>query len=170
MQPLARLIQELHEGERGLVEQLRRAAHQHRSDYDVRHGAIQLSGWSQNHVRRLAETGTRYGLHLAADVQDSSTGAAHQPPRKATESPGGGAESALLLLRDLRELHLAAACNHLNWEMLSQAAKAMRDDRLLELTKACQPQTVRQMLWTDTLIKELSPQAFSSTSAEYDQL
>jgi hypothetical protein len=46
--------------------------------------------------------------------------------------------------------------------MLAQAAQATRDDELLALASACHPQTLRQMRWTNTMIKNLSPQVLSS--------
>ncbi|GAB2755427.1 hypothetical protein [Streptomyces bullii] len=46
--------------------------------------------------------------------------------------------------------------------MLAQAAQATRDDRLLGLASACHPQTLRQMRWTNTLIKEPAPQLLTS--------
>lgn len=36
-----------------------------------------------------------------------------------------------------------------------------KDDELLELTKRCHPQTLRQMRWANAMLKELSPQALS---------
>jgi hypothetical protein len=68
----------------------------------------------------------------------------------------------LLLLRDLRELHLAAAENSLYWEMLGQVAQARRDGELLAVVSACHPRTLRQMRWTNTMIKNLSPQLLTS--------
>jgi hypothetical protein len=66
------------------------------------------------------------------------------------------------LLRDLRDLHLAATENSLLWEMLAQFAQATNDDKLLTLASACHPQTLRQLRWTNTMIKTLSPQILSS--------
>ncbi|MFJ6794880.1 hypothetical protein [Streptomyces sp. NPDC091268] len=59
-------------------------------------------------------------------------------------------------------LHLAAAGNSLYWEVLARAAQALEDTRLLDLASACHPQTLRQMRWTNTLIKNLSPQILTS--------
>lgn len=168
MKAVAQLIKQLHEGESDLVGKLRRAAHQHATDFDVQHGATQLSRWSQEHVARLAETGKRFDLDLASEVGDGEAGEGiiGQVLEKTAQAAGRRPEPALLLLRDLRELHLCAAGNNLDWEMLAQAAKALVDSKLLELTEACKPQTVRQMEWTNTLIKELSPQVLSSLSSE----
>lgn len=161
MKAVALVVEDLHEGEHDLVERLRRAAHQHATDYDVRHGATELSRWSEDHVRRLAETGSRFGLKLASTVDGTGEGAIDQLLEKTAKALGRRPEPALLLLRDLRDLHLAATRNKVNWEMLSQAAKALRDAELLELTKSCQSQTDRQLRWTTTLVKELSPQALT---------
>lgn len=40
--------------------------------------------------------------------------------------------------------------------------EAGKDDRLLALASACHPQTLRQIRWTNTLIKNLSPQILTS--------
>lgn len=78
------------------------------------------------------------------------------------ELPGRRPEPGLLLLRDLRELHLAAAHNSLHWKMLAQVAQATRSTGLLDLASSCHPRTLRQMRWTNTMIKNLSPQILSS--------
>ena len=68
----------------------------------------------------------------------------------------------LLLLRDLRDLHLAATENSLSWEMLAQVAQPAGDAELLDLPAACHPRTLRQLRWTNTMIKNLSPQILTS--------
>jgi hypothetical protein len=45
--------------------------------------------------------------------------------------------------------------------MLAQAAQATKDDELLALASACRPATLRQMRWTNTMIKVLAPQLLS---------
>ncbi|NUR31493.1 MAG: hypothetical protein HOV83_37585 [Catenulispora sp.] len=166
MEAIALLLEELHEGESDLVHQLRRAAHQHATDFDVRHGATELSAWSEEHVRRLAEAGTHHGLQLSAGAEDKGDGVVQQLLEKTAKAVGRRPEPALLLLRDLRELYLSAARNKLNWEMLAQGAKALHDPQLLDLATRCQSQTVRQSHWAETLTKELAPQALTSLSPE----
>lgn len=46
--------------------------------------------------------------------------------------------------------------------MLAQAAQASGDTELLHLASGCHPQTLRQMRWTNTMIKNLSPQILTS--------
>ena len=166
MKAVAELVDELHQGENDMIGRLRRAAHQHSADYDVRHGATHLSEWSKDHVSRLADVGRRFGLELSSSTDVGGESVVQQALDKTANAPRHRPEPALLLLRDLRELHLCAAGNNLGWTMLAQAAKALRDKELVQLTDDCQPQTVRQMRWTETLIKELSPQALASMSSE----
>lgn len=162
MKAMALLLEELHDGENTMTGRLRRAAHQHAADYDVRHGATQLSKWSEEHLARLAEVGKRFDLGLSSTADDGDDGLMQQMLEKTAEAVGHRPEPALLLLRNLRELHLCAVGNNVYWEMLAQGAQALRDRELLDLAKECGSQTVRQMQWTETLIKELSPQALTS--------
>jgi hypothetical protein len=67
------------------------------------------------------------------------------------------------LLDDLREAHLRAVAVSLGWEMLGQAAQAMKDPDLLAAVDSCHPQTLRQMSWTNGLIKQNSPQILTSS-------
>ncbi len=81
---------------------------------------------------------------------------------KTAEVIGRRPEPALLLLHDLRELHLAAAGGSLYREMLAHGAQAAKDRPLLGLATDCHFQTLRQMRRTNTMIKELSAQALTS--------
>lgn len=64
----------------------------------------------------------------------------------------------------LRDLHLDATEKSLYSELLAQAAQATKDDELLAVASACHPQTLRQLRWTNTMIKNLSPQILTSLS------
>ncbi|WP_408059088.1 hypothetical protein [Streptomyces canus] len=101
----------------------------------------------------------RLARGMSEHVTESDDGSHDTPERNSGEGEG---PEGLVLLRDLRALHLAATENSLHWEMLAQTAQATRDERLLELASACHPQTLRQMRWTNTLIKQLSPQVLTS--------
>ncbi|MFG2728259.1 hypothetical protein [Streptomyces canus] len=144
---IAHTLRALHHGERQLARDLVAVAERHAGEHEVHHVATDLAGWSREHAGRLAEHAAGAGLRLDDDTPEPTSG----------EGPEG-----LLLLHDLRALHLAAADNSLHWEMLAQAAQAIRDEPLLALASACHPQTLRQMRWTDTLIKQLSPQVLTS--------
>ncbi|MEC3992816.1 hypothetical protein VSR01_04345 [Actinacidiphila sp. DG2A-62] len=161
MKGLELTLRALHHGERSLADDLLRVAERHGAEHEVRHIATDLARWSQEHTRRLADIAGHYGLDLSGP-RSRPPGLVATLREKAGEAVGRRPEPALLLLHDLRELHLSAAGNSLYWEMLAQAAQASRDRRLLELAADCHPQTLRQMRWTDTLVKQLSAQALTS--------
>ncbi|MGQ4363378.1 hypothetical protein [Streptomyces sp. SAS_272] len=155
-------LRALHRGEQHLAKELTTAAERHRADHEVHHVATDLAHWSRENAQRVADVGRDRGLHLGDPPKDHSPGLLSAVRERAAEALVHRPEPALLLLRDLRDLHLAAAQNSLYWEMLGQAAQATRDDALLSVVSACHPQTLRQMRWTNTMIKILSPQALSS--------
>jgi hypothetical protein len=144
---IAHILWALHHGERRLARDLVAVSERHPGEHEVHHVATDLADWSREHAGRLAEFAAGEGLRLDDDTPEPLPG----------EGPSG-----LLLLHDLRALHLAATDNSLHWEMLAQVAQATRDERLLELVSACHPRTLRQTRWTDTLIKQLSPQVLTS--------
>ena len=155
------VLRALHDGERSLERDLTAVAERHRTDHDIHHVATDLARWSHQHAARLAEYGRGQGLHLP-DPGSPSHGPLAALREKTAEALGRRPEPGLLLLHDLRDLHLAAARNSLHWEMLAQAAQAVRDRKLLGLVSACHPQTLRQMRWTNTMIKEQAPQVLSA--------
>ncbi|MFG2352094.1 hypothetical protein [Streptomyces sp. NPDC048521] len=162
MNALSLTLRTLHHGERHLEKALLAAAERHRTEHEIHHVATDLARWSHEHSARLADTGHHYGLDLAGPPDDYSPGPLAALRAKAAEAVGRRPEPGLALLHDLLDLHLAAARNSVHWEMLAQAAQASRDTRLLGLATACHPQSLRQARWTNTLIKELSPQALTS--------
>ncbi|WP_405650493.1 hypothetical protein [Streptomyces sp. NBC_00019] len=162
MSGIAHTLRALHDGERALERDLLATAERHRTDHEVHHVASDLARWSRRHSARLADTGRHYGLDLDGPKDDPSPGALSALREKAAEALGRRPGAGLLLLHDLCDLHLAASRNSLHWEMLAQAAQATRDQRLLDLAGDCHPRTLRQMRWTNTLIKELSPQLLTS--------
>jgi hypothetical protein len=155
-------LRALHDGERDLEQDLLAAAERHRSDHEFHHVATDLARWSREHATRLADTGRAFGLDLSGPREDPTPGVLTALREKASEALGRRPQTGLLLLHDLRDLHLAATRNSLHWEMLAQAAQALRDERLLGLASSCHPRTLRQLRWTNTMIKELSPQLLTS--------
>ncbi|MEW2117949.1 hypothetical protein AB0945_22735 [Streptomyces sp. NPDC005474] len=151
MNGVALTLRALHHSEEHLADRLTTMAERHREEHEVHHVATDLARWSREHAKRLAETARERDADLGPDPDD--------PPARPTERRP---EPGLLLLRDLRELHLAATENSLLWEMLAQVAQATDDHELLTLASACHPRTLRQMRWTNIMIKTLSPQILSS--------
>ncbi|MFI0933973.1 hypothetical protein ACH4RG_19870 [Streptomyces sp. NPDC021019] len=161
MKGIALTMHALHRGEQALAEQLAVVAARHPREHEVCHVTRDLALWSNEHCRRLAETGRHHGLRLdvpSASPPDPSAKDRH----RAVEAFGRTPESVPELLRDLRELHLGAVGNSLHWVMLGQAVQASKDTRLLDVVSFCHPRTLRQMQWSTTMIKNLSPQLLTA--------
>ncbi|CAM5711533.1 hypothetical protein ACPCIX_06385 [Streptomyces pseudogriseolus] len=155
-------LRALHDGERDLEADLLAVAERHRTEHEVHHIATDVARWSREHAARLAALGPDHGVDLSGPRDHTAPGALTALREKAAQALGRRPETGLLLLEDLRDLHLAAVRNSLHWEMLAQAAQATRDRTLLDLVTDCHPQTLRQMRWTNTMIKVLSPQLLVS--------
>jgi hypothetical protein len=170
MSGITLVLRALHHGENALADDLAAAAERHAAEHEIHHVALDLAAWSAEHGSVLRSTAKRYDLDLPAGA--AGTGHHAEGPlttallttvrEKASRLLGGRPEPGILLLRDLRDLHLAATENSLHWEMLGQAARAAKDRELLATVSDCHPQTLRQMRWTNTMIKVLSPQVLSS--------
>jgi hypothetical protein len=154
----------VHRSESRLGEELLEVGERHKADPDVHHLTRTLAGWSRGHVRALAQAGGRFGLDLDGDaVGDDGAGGPLSGVRgKAAELVGQRPEQGVLLLLDLRRLHLAAAEASIDWTLLGQGAQAARDSELLDLVAACQPQTLRTLRWTTTRLKVAAPQVLTT--------
>ncbi|MFC9316596.1 hypothetical protein ACFTWR_19825 [Streptomyces nigra] len=158
MSAVPTVLRALYEGERAMERKLLETAARDAAEHEVHHVAIDLARWSHEHAERLARAAEPYGLCLPAPPEGlPGPGERRERAVRALDD----ARSGLDLLNDLRALHLAATGNSLDWEMLAQAAQAEKDTGLLDLATACHPQTLRQMRWTNTMIKTLSPQLLS---------
>lgn len=155
-------IREAHRSERGLARMLVSVAERHKVEHEVYHVARDLASWSREHITALVDAGQRYGIDLSDDIPDAERGLFGTISEKLSEATGGREEPALLLLADLRRVHIKAVGVSVDWELLGQGAQAVRDAELLALTKMCHPQTTRQAKWANTMIKNLSPQVLAS--------
>lgn len=155
-------LRALHHGERQLAKELVVIAERHRTEHEIHHVAKDLAAWSNEHCLRVVEAAGHYGLDLDGSSPKFASRLMPVIREEAAEALGPRPEPGLLLLGDLRALHLGAVGNSLYWEMLAQAAQAAKDTRLLCLASACHPRTLRQMRWTNTMIKNLSPHVLTS--------
>jgi hypothetical protein len=144
-------ISELHRAENDLAGELLQASDRHRTDHDIFYVGRDLARWSQEHVRELAKHGSKYGAELSAEPEDVGVMSAIR--QKGAELIGRHHDPALLLLKDLREIHRKAAGVSLDWEILAQTAQALKDQELLGLSQKCHPQTLRQLRWANAMLK-----------------
>lgn len=150
------VIEELQFSERELAAELSAVAIRHWAEPEIHHTAADLAGWSQDHLRELDELAPRFG---AGGGRGRRTLWSRLPrARRLREAASRPPDPGLRLLRDLRRLHQLAAGVSVDWELLAQGAQAAREPELLELAAHCHPGTLRQLRWTNAMLKALSPQ------------
>jgi hypothetical protein len=154
-------IEELHRSENELAVELLQVSSRHKAEHEIFHIGRDLARWSQQHVRELAEAGQDYGLDLETEPREATT-VASAVREKGAEILGRRREPALLLLGDLRRVYQMASGTSLDWEVLAQAARAARAGQLLDLTKRCHPETLRQARWAKAMLTEVAAQALVS--------
>jgi hypothetical protein len=154
-------IKHLHRAENELARELLSLSERHKADHEVFYGARDLARWSQEHVRRLAQVGNDHDVELdpepAGQVDIISL-----VRQKGSELIGRQQAPGILLLHDLRKVHIQTAGVSLDWEVLAQTAQATKNQDLLTVASECHPQTLRQLRWSNALVKQLSPQVMAS--------
>ncbi|MGN6406678.1 hypothetical protein [Sinomonas sp.] len=154
-------LEELHRSEAELARELLKISERHKVDHEIFHLARDLAGWSQRHVREISEMAKTYGQDL-----DPDAGTTHGPVdalvEKGSELVGHLKSPGLLLLRDVREVYIKAAGVSVEWELLAQAAQGIKHKDLLDLAKKNHPDTLRQMRWANSKLKESATQILVS--------
>lgn len=154
-------LEELHRSENDLAHELLQVSERHKVDHEIYHLGRDLARWSQHHVQKIARIAGNYGLHLDLEPEDES-GLAERLREKGAELIGRRGDPALLLLRDLREIYMKASGVSVDWELLAQAAQGIKHADLLDVTKQCHPDTLRQMRWANAKLKESATQILIS--------
>ena len=149
---------DLHDAEQDLVLALERMGERHHADHEVVHVTRDLVRWSVRHIEQIAGAAPGYGLELSPEVRHTSELAA-VARRKTSDLLGRHQSPALALLDDLRDLYGAASRVQLDWEVLGQAARALKDAALVDLAERCRAETQRQVTWAEAKLKEAAAQA-----------
>jgi hypothetical protein len=161
---IAVALEELRDAEAELSDALGTVGERHRDEHDVFHLTRMLRGWVGERLRALAPHAQRHAVPLDPDAvaEDHGPGS-RSPVRDGDGGPVGvRTDAGVVLLRDVRDLHLAAARVSLAWTVLGQGAQAIEDGELLATVTACHPQAIRTVKWTVQKAKEASPQVLAS--------
>jgi hypothetical protein len=153
------VLGELHRAEQSLGRDLLTLSDVHEAEHEIHYVAGDLAAWCGEHVASLAAIAKRYDLSLEDAIPAAVDSSGHEPP---DDLSGMWREPGLRLLADLRHVHRQAAGVSLDWELLAQGAQALKDTELVQLTQRFHPQTLRQMNWTNAMLKTLSPQILAS--------
>jgi len=106
-----------------------------------------LSSWSRQHAAALAPVVAHYGQRHTSQPE--------QLRRTLFQEPRSG---GLGLLRDLQDTSILAQEVLLDWTILGQAARALRDGELQELCRRLGAETQRQIDWLHTQLVEAAPE------------
>ena len=141
-------IQQVARAERELAEELLAVGERHQDEQDIFHLTKTLAKKERSHVDALSGHATRYGAGLDGDGRVRADAEYGDP--------------ALLLLSDLRRLHVLAAGTSLDWVALAQGAQAAKDLDLLATVTECRDEALQTLKWTTYRLKEAAPQALTS--------
>lgn len=148
--------------EAALARRLRVTGERHAVEHDLCQLAHTLAGQCDSRVRELAPFAEHYGTRVSAQGRSGPPGVISAGRRKMAEATGRSQATGLLLLRDLRQLYLAAQDAEIAWVILAQAAQAVRDPALLDVSQAAREQAENCGNWVRTRIKESSPQILAT--------
>ena len=155
------VLRELHRSENDLAHELLKASEHNKVDQEMYHLARDLAGWSQRHIPLIAGAAHRYGEDLNPEPE-TELKMLERIRESTSDLIGGRSDASLLMLRDLRLIYTKASGVSTDWEMLAQAAQGIKHTGLLAVTKKCHPDTLRQMRWANTKLKESSTQVLLS--------
>jgi len=156
---LDQAISQVARAEEKLADELWQVGERHRTDHDVFHVTKTLAKLERHNLEVLAAQAKRYGGSVDEDAAEpDERGLLDRAVEKGAELVGRRPESALLLLRDLRNLHELAARASIEWVILGQGAQAAKDEELVSAVSECHAETLRTMKWTTYRVKEAAPQ------------
>lgn len=131
----------------------RRAAERHAPEAGVRLLCTRFAARCEAHAQALGPVAERYGDGGGPDGRPGLL------ERLANRARHASAEASRpMLLADLRELYLAAHECAIDWELVSQGAKAARDGELVGLAGRCHAEMVAQGRALRTQLEEAAPQ------------
>ena len=160
MNKIGMLLDDLHDAETDLAHEYRVVAERQAAEQDVYymcHTLAQQADEHAEHIRRIAERFDKDLSEPADRLENVMAGLRH----KTSELLGRRPATGLLLLRDLRQLFLMAQEANVHWIALGQVAQAVRDHDLLDEVSELHKQTLTQIKWLKTRIKDDAPQVLA---------
>ncbi|KUL36889.1 hypothetical protein ADL22_23640 [Streptomyces sp. NRRL F-4489] len=155
------VLRQLHDAETELAKTYRSVAERQSADPGTHYPALTLAEQCDRHAERIRAWGERFGVRLHAPTAAAEPLAAVRDALKhtAAEVRGDRPSPGIALLHDLCLLHEKAQAAGIQWVVLGQVAQALRDRELLDQGTACHDETLTQIKWITTRVKEAAPQA-----------
>src|SRR6266513_430902 len=145
------------------IEKLHEALTDHANEYDLYQLGHTLAKQCERQADALAPHAERHAGDLPEGSDDGPRESLLAGLRRATAAIVGRSPlTGLLLLRDLRQLHLAIEEAAMWWLIVGQGAQAARDRELLVLVEQCREEITHQLMWITSRVKETAPQVLHS--------
>ncbi|WP_141514662.1 hypothetical protein [Streptomyces zhaozhouensis] len=162
MDKIGLLLAELHDAESDLAAEYRAVAERRAADQGTRYPCRTLARQCDARAARVREAAEERGRRLPPAHRSEAVAAAVEAHRRrATELLDHRPPSGLLLLWDLRQLFVRAQAVHVQWLLLGQLARAVRDTALLDVVEPARRETSTQVKWLTTRLKNAAPQALA---------
>jgi len=160
---LGQYIEKLHDALTDLAGEYRKVGERHATEQDLYHLCHTLAKQCEGQAMALAPHAERHAADVPEDEDDGPRESMLAGLRRATAAlVGRSPMTGMLLLRDLRQLHLAIEEAAMLWLIVGQAAQAARDRELLVLVEQSREEITNQLLWISTRVKETAPQVLVS--------
>jgi hypothetical protein len=153
-------LKELYRAEEELADEFVKTGERLAAEHDVWYECKRFAEQCHLHADAIRPFAAAHEEQLAppddTTVGETTTAALRH---KLSELLGRRPESGLLLLRSLRQLYLQAQEVSFQWIVAGQLAQATRDRELLALVDELHRETLTQIKWLKTQVKQASPQA-----------
>jgi hypothetical protein len=153
-------LKELYRAEEELADEFVKVGERLAAEHDVWYDCRRFADQCHRHADAIRPFAAAHEEQLAPPdddtVGETSTAALRH---KLSELLGRRPESGLLLLRSLRQLYVQAQEVSFHWIVAGQLAQATRDRELLTLVDELHRETLTQIKWLKTQVKQASPQA-----------
>ena len=136
--------------ERALADAFVLVGVRHATEPEMSNAARLHSNWCKAHLSTLRPLGERYGTKRSREGEQL---------RRALFR--GRRLGGLSLLRDMHDLLTLASFVHACWMALLQAARTRRDGDLEKTCRNCDAETLRQMSWLETKLRQIAPQVLT---------
>ena len=160
MNKVGMALKELYRAEEELADEYVKVGERLAAEHDVWYECRQFAEQCHRHADEIRGFADRHGEELPAPDEDTvgeTTTAALR--HKLSELLGRRPESGLLLLRSLRQLYVQAQEVSFHWIVAGQLAQATRDHELLAAVDQLHRETLTQIKWLKTQVKQAAPQA-----------
>jgi hypothetical protein len=160
MNKIGLALRELYRAEEELADEYVKVGERLAAEHQIWYGCKQFARQCHQHVETLRPLAERYEEELPpsedSEVGETTTAALRH---KLAEMLGRRPESGLLLLRSLRQLYVQAQEVSFHWMVAGQIAQAARDGELLSTVDELHRETLTQIKWLKSQLKEAAPQA-----------